>query len=198
MESRDTVRTFSADTEDALWQQVAADMNQQQDLFEYTADLVQGGYLVRLAIEIDLGGGFEGGFETTSFNSLVPTPTPLHFSMHEQDWVHEIGKLLGLTDIELGDPELDAAFIITTNNADALRDLLLSDPHLRQTLLRHTNARLALAPASEEPDAAVYLMFTKDAAIIDPAELREVYHLLFSILQKVAPLSVSSTNSPSF
>jgi hypothetical protein len=173
-------------------------MSQQQDLFEYNADLVQGGYLVRLSIEIDLGGGFEGGFETTSFNCLVPTQTPLRFAMHEQDWVHEIGKLLGLTDIELGDPELDAAFIITTNSPDALRDLLLSDPTLRQIMLRHSKGRLALAPASEEPEAAVYLIFTKDAAIIDPVELREIYHLLISILQKVAPLSSSASISPSF
>ena len=198
MESKDTVRTFTADTEEALWQQVAADMTQQQDLFEYTADLVQGSYLVRLAIDIDLGGGFEGGFETTSFNSLVPTPTPLRFALHEQDWVHEIGKLLGLTDIELGDPELDAAFIITTNSPDALRDLLLSDPDVRQTLLRHSDARISLTPTSEEPDAAVYLLFTKDAAIVDPAELREVYHLLISILQKVSSLPASAINAPGF
>jgi hypothetical protein len=41
------------------------------------------------------------------------------------------------------------------------------------------------------------LMFTKDAAIIDPTELREVYHLLISILQKVAPLPTSAPTSPS-
>lgn len=192
----DTVRTFSADTEDALWQQVAADLAQQSELFDYTAEMVQAGYHMRLAIEIDLGGGFEGGFETTAFTALVPTNTPLRFALHEQDWVHEIGKLLGLTDIELGDPELDAAFIITTNGADALRALLLLDPDLRQTLLRHTNARLTLAPASESPDSEVYLMFTKDAAIIDPTELRAVYHLMISLLQKIAPLSTPAPDAP--
>lgn len=102
--------------------------------------------------------------------------------------MHEIGKLLGLTDIELGDPALDAAFIITTNSPDVLRDLLLSDPDLRQTLLRHPDARLALAPASEEPDAAVYLLFTKDEAITEPGALREVYHLIISLLRQIAPL----------
>lgn len=185
-----TVRTFSAETEEALWQQVAADLAQQSDLLDYVAELDQAGYRMRMAIEIDLGGGFEGGFETTAFTALVPTQTPLRFAMHKQDWVHEIGKLLGLTDIELGDPELDAAFIITTNSADILRELLLTDPDLRQTLLRHPNGRLALAPASENPASAVYLMFTEDAAIVDPAELRAVYHLMISLLQKIAPLPV--------
>lgn len=190
----DTPRVFSADTEETLWQQVTADINQQSELFEYDAELVQAGYHIRMAIEIDLGGGFEGGFETTAFTALVPNHTPLRFSMHEQDWVHEIGKLLGLSDIELGDPELDATFIITTNSADTLRDLLLSDPDLRQTLLRHPTARLALAPTSESPAAAVYLMFTKDAAIVDPAELREVYHLMISLLQKITSLPISASD----
>ncbi|SMB87947.1 hypothetical protein SAMN00120144_1112 [Hymenobacter roseosalivarius DSM 11622] len=192
----DTPRVFSADTEDALWQQVTADINQQSELFEYDAELVQAGYHIRMAIDIDLGGGFEGGFETTAFTALVPNQTPLRFAMHEQDWVHEIGKLLGLTDIELGDPELDATFIITTNSADTLRALLLADPHLRQTLLRHPNARLSLAPTSERPAAEVYLMFTEDAAIIDPAELREVYHLMISLLQKITSLPIPASDSP--
>lgn len=56
MESMNSVRTFSAATEDALWQQVAADLSQQPDLLTYAADLTEGSYLVRLTLEIDLGG----------------------------------------------------------------------------------------------------------------------------------------------
>ena len=192
MSTDNTPRVFSADTEDALWQQVTADMQQQDELFEYDVELVQAGHRMRMAIDIDLGGGFEGGFETTAFTALVPTQTPLRFAMHEQDWVHEIGKLLGLTDIELGDPELDATFIITTNSADGLRELLLSDPELRQTLLRHPAARLALVPTSESPATAVYLMFTKDAAIVEPTKLREVYHLMISLLQRILLLPIAA------
>ncbi|ALD21710.1 hypothetical protein [Hymenobacter sp. DG25A] len=182
-----TVHTFSAETEDALWQQVAADIKLEEGLLEYNAQLIQNGYHIELDVDIDLGGGFEGGYETTTFTALVPNHTSLRFALHEQDWVHEIGKFLGLTDVELGDPELDAAFIITTNDTDALRRLLLPDPAVRQTLLRYQEFRLTLAPASHDADAEVYLTFSKDTALVEPEQLREVYHMLYTLLRQLSP-----------
>jgi hypothetical protein len=186
------VHIFSADTEATLWQEVAADIVRQGDLFNYTAELIQDGYHMQLDIDIDLGGGFEGGFQSTRMAALVPNHTSLLFALHEQDWLHELGKLLGLTDVELGDPALDAAFIITTNDVAALRELLLPDMALRQTLLRHQDCRLTLAPTSHEAGADVYLTFSTDTALTDPDELREVYHALYTLLRKIAPLPPST------
>jgi hypothetical protein len=184
-----TIRRFSAPTEDALWQQVSTDLGQQPDLFEYRAQLLQGGYELELNIDIDLGGGFESGQATTTLTALVPGNPALRFALHEQEWVHELGKLLGLTDVELGDPALDAAFIITTNAPSALRHLLLQTPDARQMLLRYPTMRLALAPPSSEPDAPLHLTFALDAALTEPEELRAVYHLLLSLLEQITPLS---------
>ncbi|RAK63827.1 hypothetical protein [Hymenobacter edaphi] len=179
--------TFTAATEEALWQQVAADIRQEPDLYEYAAELVQAGYLIHLAIDIDLGGGFEGGFARTTFTAPVPGATPLRFALHEQDWLHELGKLLGMTDVELGEPALDEAFIITTNDAEALRRLLLDTPDVRPTLLRYQECRLTLAPASHDPAAPLHLVFSKDDALDEPEQLREVYHMLYSLLRQLAP-----------
>ncbi|AIZ63175.1 hypothetical protein PK28_04770 [Hymenobacter sp. DG25B] len=181
------VHTFSAETEETLWQQVAADIRQEEGLLAYNAELIQNGYHMQLDVDIDLGGGFEGGYESTTLTAQVPNHTPLRFALHEQDWVHEIGKLLGLTDVELGDPELDAAFIITTNDADALRRLLLTDPAVRQTLLRYQELRLTLAPASHDADAEANLTFFKETALVEPEQLREVYHLLYTLLRQLSP-----------
>ncbi|MCB2409801.1 hypothetical protein [Hymenobacter lucidus] len=189
----DTIRTFSANTEDALWQQVLADMAYQKDDWEYTADLDQAGYRTRFSIEIDLGGGFESGIELTTFTAIVPRRIPFRFALHEQDWMHKMGKLLGLTDVELGDPEIDAAYIITTNDPATLHDLL-ADETLRQTLLRYQELRLDLAPESEMPESDVLLTFTKEAAITDPEQLREIYHLFYSILRRVMTLPATLPN----
>ncbi|TGD83238.1 hypothetical protein [Hymenobacter wooponensis] len=182
----DTIRSFSADSEDALWQQVAADMAREANLFEYTADLHQEGYTVRLELDIDLGGGFEGGFETTTFTAPVPTHVELRFALHEQDWIHEIGKLLGLTDVQLGYPELDPAYIITTNDPAALQGLL-SDPVLRETLQKYQELRLSLAPTHHDNVDELFLTLTKEQAITDPQQLQEIYHLMLSLLQQLSP-----------
>lgn len=182
----DAIRTFSAASETDLWQQVAADMDRQPDLYDYQADLHEAGYRVRLEFDIDLGGGFEGGYEQTTLTAPVPGRPAFHFALHEQDWLHEIGKLLGLQDVELGDPELDAAFIITTNQPDTLRQLL-APAEVRATLLRFPDARLTLAPASHDAEAEVWLTFTEERAITDLAQLREIYRLLLLLLRQLAP-----------
>lgn len=188
-----TIPTFSADTETALWQQVAADMARTPDLFDYSANLHYSGYEVQLSLDIDLGGGFESGYETTTFRAVVPGQTALHFTLHEQDWVHELGKLLGLQDVELGDPELDAAYIITTNHPDQLRALLLSDPAVRQTLLHYQELRLDLTPDPAAPETGTLLTFTKEQALTNPEQLQEIHHLLLVLLQQLAtPPAVSS------
>ncbi|TGE07647.1 hypothetical protein [Hymenobacter fodinae] len=190
----DTIRSFSADTETALWQQVAADMAQEPDLLEYTADLHQQGYTIRLDIDIDLGGGFEGGFETTTFTAPVPASVELRFALHEQDWIHEIGKLLGLTDVQLGYPELDPAYIITTNDPAALQGLL-SDPAIRETLQKYQELRLSLAPVHHDNVDELFLTLTKEQAIVEPAQLQEIYHMLLSLLQQLAPAPAPSVSA---
>jgi hypothetical protein len=192
----DTIRSFSADTEDALWQQVTADMAQEPDLLEYTADLHQEGYTIRLDIDIDLGGGFEGGFETTTFTAPVPANVELRFALHEQDWIHEIGKLLGLTDVQLGYPELDPAYIITTNDPAALQGLL-SDPALRETLQKYQELRLSLAPVHHDNVDELFLTLTKEQAVVDPVQLQEIYHMLLSLLQQLAPAPAASVSASS-
>ncbi|WBO84743.1 hypothetical protein [Hymenobacter yonginensis] len=192
----DTAPTFSADTETALWQQVAADMARTPDLLEYTATLHQNGYQVQLELNIDLGGGFESGYETTTFRAVVPGQTALHFALHEQDWVHELGKLLGLQDVELGDPELNAAYIVSTNHPDQLRALLLSDPVVRQTLLQYQELRLDLTADPAAPQAGTLLTFTKEQALTNPAQLQEIYHMLLVLLRQLAPKPLAAAGGP--
>ena len=191
----ETTRAFTGNTETELWQQVLADMGRQDDWLKYEAVLNQGGHQIHLDVDIDLGGGFEGGSESTTLTARVPSQVPLRFALHEQDWVHEMGKLLGLTDVELGDPEVDAAFIITTNDPATLHDLLV-DPELRQTLLRYRDLRLTLGPARFGPDDELVLEFSKDTALVEPAQLQEVYHLMITLLQKIAPAAVSTAVQP--
>ncbi|SNR86624.1 MULTISPECIES: hypothetical protein [Hymenobacter] len=185
-----SLRSFHAESETALWQQVAADLQQQEDILEYSADLHEGGYQMRLELEVDLGGGFEGGYETTSFMALVPGAPTLRFALHEQDWIHQLGKALGMQDVQVGDPELDAAYIIKTNEPGRLQQLL-AEPGVRAVLLKYQELRLDLVAAPEDTPGGVWLTFIKEQAIVEPEALREIYHMLLTLLRHLSPASAN-------
>jgi hypothetical protein len=186
----ETLRTFTANSEDELWQQVAADMAQEKDFLQYSAQLNQGRYRMLLDIDIDMGGGFEGSFESTTLTAAITGPMPLHFHLHEQDWVNELGKLLGLEDVALGYPVLDDAFIIKTNNPTQLK-LLLSSAELQGLLLKYRDdMQLTLGPADHQDGTAVELRFMAERALVDPAQLQEVYHMLLLLLEQLNPPAV--------
>jgi hypothetical protein len=179
----ETIKTFTANNEDELWQQVAHDMARHQDLLQYSAQLNLDNQPVYFDIDIDLGGGFEGGFSSTSFLAPVPGNTSLRFHLHEQDWVNELGTVFGLEDIKLGDSEVDEAFIIKTNQPDTLK-ALFADPDLRAFLLTHRDCELELK--HEDDEGGLQLTFSKDDAILDPAELQQVYHWIRVVLARVS------------
>lgn len=186
-----TPRLFTAPAAEPLWQQVTTDMAAQTDLLDYTALLDQAGHQVLLAIDIDPGGGFESGFATTTFSAAVPNTVALRFSLHEQGWAQEIGKLLGMEDAELGYPEIDEAFIVKTNDAPLLTQLLAA-PELRIALLRHREGRLILE-RTDDTVPGLTLYFTQDAAVLESGQLQEIHALLLALLMQLVPTPVSKS-----
>ncbi|WP_242916182.1 hypothetical protein [Pontibacter liquoris] len=180
----DNIKEFTGATEAEIWQQVAADMAAQKGIIRYTAMLHQGGYHTLFDLDIDLGGGFESGISTTTFKAAVPARVPLRFHLQEQDFLHEIGKALGMEDVKLGYPDFDDAFMIRTNQPDTLKKLF-ADEKTRHILLRHTSASLKLEAEDEASETAI-LQFRKDEPIGDAASLQDIYHVLVHILAQIA------------
>lgn len=178
----ETIRTFTGTTEEEIWHQVAYDMANEKELLSYSALLKQHNTQIYFDVDVDLGGGFEGGISSTTFMAPVPAHVFLRFTLHEQGWLDEIGKIFGLQDTELGYPDLDEAFIIKTNQPDTLKKIL-ADPALHQMLLKHKNCELKLT--EDETGAETILTFTKDEAILHIAELREIYRMLYGLLQQL-------------
>ncbi|ALI98472.1 hypothetical protein [Rufibacter tibetensis] len=181
----ETMKTFSADTEEELWQQVAYDMANQKELLSYSAQLTQAGQPIYFDIDIDLGGGFESGFSSTTFMAPVLQPTSVQFALHEQGFIDEVGKFFGMEDIELGYPDIDAAFIIKTNQPETLKTLF-ADPTIHAILLKHKDCELKLHEETDDTGPETVLTFSKDEAILDIAELREVYGMLYYMLQRLS------------
>ncbi|AMM50443.1 hypothetical protein TH61_03540 [Rufibacter sp. DG15C] len=188
----DTLRRFSGTSEEELWRQLTIDLARDKNLTSYSAQLMLNDTEVFLDIDIDLGGGFEGGSSSTTFMAPVPTNVPLRFALHEQDWMSEIGKFFGMGDVQLNLPDLDDAFVIKANDPVALASLL-SDAKVRQTLLEHSNCELKLSVDNDEPDATPFLTFSKDDAILDMDKLQEVYRMILKLLQKLNPPVATTT-----
>jgi hypothetical protein len=189
------MRKFSGASETDIWQQIGQDMVQKGDILEYTAEIDQQGKRVFFDIDIDLGGGFESGFETTTFAAPVLNNTPLRFHVHPQDWVNEIGKILGLEDVELGYPEFDSAYIIKTNQAETLK-ALFADATLRNTLLKFDKTDLSLGPYHKESDSEITLSLNLDIAVTNPTDLQEIYHLMISILNELDKPEIQNRAAP--
>ena len=147
---------------------------------------------MQLDIEIDLGGGFEGGSQT---QRRPPSAQPYFlFSLHEQDWLHEIGKLLGLTDVQLGDPCLWTlpSSLLPTMRPPCVSCYCWIWPCARRCCAtRNAASRWLRLP--DEVGADVYLTFSTETALTDPIELRKVYHALYTLLRKIAPLPHATT-----
>ena len=181
----DTIRKFSGSSDEELWRQVTLDIARDKNLTSYSAQLNLDNTEVFLDIDIDLGGGFEGGSSSTTFMAPVPTNVPLRFALHEQNWMSEIGKFFGMGDAQLNLPDLDDAFVIKANDPAALASLL-ADAKVRQTLLEHSNCELKLSVDHDEADATPFLTFSKDDAILDMVKLHEVYRMMLTLLQKLS------------
>lgn len=180
----ETIKTFTGSTEDEVWQKIAFDMASQKDLLSYSAVIKLPDAQIYFDTDLDLGGGFEGGISTTTFMAPVPENVTLRFALHEQGFIDELGKFFGMEDVELGVKDIDDAFIIKTNQPEEMKRLL-SAPSIHPTLLKHKNCVLKLDVDADEEGPETVLTFSKDEAILDIAELREIFSMLHSLLLKL-------------
>jgi len=64
-------------------------------------------------------------------------PEGFRFTVYRKGFFSDLGKLLGMQDIEVGDPDFDEAFIIKGNDEDRVR-VLFANPKIR-----HGNERVS-------------------------------------------------------
>jgi hypothetical protein len=177
-------RIVSGTTEEEIWSWIGSDINRTKELITYEAVIRQGGLEVQLGIDIDLGGGFEGGIELTRFKAQLPADNTFRFALHHQGFIDAIGKFFGMQDLETGDKEFDDRVVIKTNNPERLPDLF-ADESVRRFLGELESFDMGVHSthlgASEPP----YLDLNIDEGITDPKRLQHAYHCFYTLLQKL-------------
>lgn len=184
-------RHITGHNEDQVWAQLERDLTQTPDLLQYRAVIEQQNKTVLLDIDIDLGGGFEGGFATTILSARFPNPDGFRFALHEEDFFDDLGKFFGMQDVEIGYPEFDKRIIVKTNDEARVRTIL-TDQTTRQVIqsLRDFTFEIVL-PEEEDLDANdSTLELIIEEGITDPVRLRQIYRVFFGTLELIAPFSL--------
>ena len=171
------VKVIKGETVESMWQQVRSDF-EGEDLLGYHVLLDNGNHVVELDVDIDLGGGFEGGYEITRFISRLPGTNDFKFALHKEDFLDEIGKFFGMQDVKLCYEDFDKHVVVKTND-EARTKQLLSDETLRLFIVAfEDDFTLSLSKDHEEK----VLAFEIEKGITDVAVLQKIYSQYVALL----------------
>lgn len=159
-------------------QQINADLAAEEMVTDYHVVINQEGRAIDLNIDIDYGGGFEGGYELTTFTSVVHD-TPFRFAIHPQNFLYEIGKLFGIQDVTIGYEDFDKKVIVKTNDEEEVKSLF-ADSQVRE-LYQNLEAEYVLS-LTENEKYEVILELEIQKGVTDAAELQQLYTSFYKML----------------
>lgn len=169
-------------TEEEVWQQINIDFAADEDLLTYHVIIQQGNTTINLDMDIDPGGGFESGFESTTLVSKVAGAPDFQFAIHHENFLDEIGKFFGMQDVTTGYTEFDNQVIVKTND-EAKVKILFADADTRRLFQSLNDYSLGITKHEtiENPHQH-FLEFTIDEGIVDAIQLQKIYHAFLNVL----------------
>jgi len=177
-------KIISGATEAEVWPLIEADLKAEEGLLNYDVIINQGNKQIRLYIDIDLGGGFEGGSELTTITAPLAITPAFKFAVHDEDFLDSIGKFFGLEDVKTGYPDLDDHVVIKTNHEEKARQLF-ADAEVRAIFTQLDDFDFGIhthdVENSEREQPFLELNITQ--GITDPAELYKIYHVFCRVLE---------------
>lgn len=170
-----------------VWEKIENDLAK-EDVLDYEMIIPEGEKQVVLTIDVDLGGGFEGGFATTSFSAMLPHDTRFRFAIHKEDFIDEIGKFFGMQDVKVGSEMFDKKIIVKTNDEVKVKRLF-SDTGVQQTFVELENFSFGIHSHHVSGAKEPFLELVVDDAITDLSNLRNLYSAFYDVLTQVEGLA---------
>lgn len=172
------------------WDEIADTLKNKGIPFQFRTVLEHNGRAINVDMDMDPGGGFEGGFEFTVLSAPVPVQftsisarvndPDFRFAIHDEKTLDRIGKFFGMEDVHLGYDDFDSKVIVKTNNKEIARQLF-SDPEVRRVLGGLKDFSFQISSGKEEPGLELMI----DRLIDDPEELRALYTAYTAVLDKL-------------
>lgn len=123
-----------------------------------------------------------------------------NFKTYKSGWFSEIGKTLGMQDVEIGYPEFDEKFIIKGNDESKLRELFSSDK-IRELISSQENIYLEVKDdegwfGTDFPEGVDELYFQTMGVIKDIERLKSLYVLFALVLNKLCIIGSAYEEGP--
>jgi hypothetical protein len=122
------------------------------------------------------------------------------FRMYRKSIFSSLGKLLGMQDIEIGDPYFDEEFIIQGAPEDMVMRLL-ANMNIRQLIQKQPNIHFQVKDdegifGKKFPEGVDELYFQTLGIIKDKQRLKDLFDLFASVLEELCRLGSAYENEP--
>src|SRR4051795_3205327 len=139
-------------------------------------------------------------FTFTRMRAPYVNPEGLRFTVYRKGLFSELGKLLGMQDIEVGDPEFDEAFIVQGTDEPRVRELF-ADPEVRSLLLAQPQIRLEVKDSEgwfgpSFPDDVDELHFQVHGVIKEVDRLKALFDLFAALLDRLRRIGSAHEEVP--
>lgn len=168
-------------TKQEIWDTIERDLTVDGEVLGYDALLDDGQHRVALYIDIDLGGGFEGGSALTRITSPLHVSPGFRFALHDEDFLDSIGKFFGLEDVVTGYPELDDHVVIKTNAREKLVELF-ADDEVRRVLTGLEDFDLGIHHRTVDDVEYPFLELNINDGVTDPAYLHSIFNVFYKLI----------------
>lgn len=191
-------KIIKGQSDEEIWDQVRADMSNISYPLKYGANIQQNDKTISLNIEVDLGGGFESGFQVTSLTAPVPIqfttltsrlnePKDFRFALHDEDFIDKVGKFFGMEDVKTGYEDFDRKLVVKTNDVEKVK-AVFADEDTRRTFQSLAGFNLHIAHYDHD-DKHSSLELTIDKDITNVEELRKIYDAYVNVLEAFEQIS---------
>jgi hypothetical protein len=136
----------------------------------------------------------------TRMRAPYTNPEGFRFTIYRKSIFSGLGKLLGMQDIEIGDPEFDEAFIIKSNNEPRVQQLF-ADTKLKALVRAQPEIRLDVKDSEgwfgpKFPENVDELHFQVVGVIKDVARLKSLFELFAAVLEQLCKIGSAYKQEP--
>jgi hypothetical protein len=174
-------------SKDEVWRQLSEDIG---------AEFIEGGFCKGSKVQAHVGPWTvtldiysDGENQSTRIRAPYLNPEGFRFTIYRKGFFSNLCKLLGMQDIEVGDPEFDEACIIKGNDEERVRELF-SNTKIRQMILAQPKIRLEVKDSEgwfgpKFPEGVDELHFQVLGVIKDVERLKTLFDLFATVLDQL-------------